>query len=350
LSSVYLALLARFVRRGQGREIWWLVPLMALWVNLHGGFLMGLVLIGLTIVGIPLDAWANGKKFSSAWQQVRTLSIMMVGCLLAVLLNPHGVRIYKFPFEIFMSPVQQQAIVDWFSPNFHQSEAVPLMLLLFLTIAALALSPKRVRMSQLLLLLSTLYFNLKSQRHVAIFALVATPMVADYLQSWITEKSHGKMFSVSPSDAAPKSRMPLLLAVLFLVPVVAFAAKLKATVFDEWRQEVLKVPLNAVAHIKEQKISGNTFTDPNIWGGLVIWATPSNRVYIDGRIDMYGDDFVKEYLNIIWGTADWREPFDRYGVRIVIVEPTSTLSRELGETNEWSRVFQDEMAVVFVRS
>ena len=104
-----------------------------------------------------------------------------------------------------------------------------------------------------------------------------------------------------------------------------------------------------MAYLKQANITGNTFTDPNIWGGYVIWAMPSNPVYIDGRIDMYGDDFVKEYLNIIWGGADWREPFNRYGVRIVIVAPNSVLSRELHETSEWSQVFSDDTAVVFVR-
>ncbi|HZI48042.1 MAG TPA: hypothetical protein VFD75_09635, partial [Pyrinomonadaceae bacterium] len=66
LSSVYLALLARYLKRGKGREIWWLVPLMALWVNLHGGFLIGLVLIGLTLVGLPLDAWLSRERLIAA--------------------------------------------------------------------------------------------------------------------------------------------------------------------------------------------------------------------------------------------------------------------------------------------
>jgi hypothetical protein len=349
LSSVYLALLARYVQRRAGREIWWLVPLMVFWVNLHGGFLIGLVLIGLTIVGIPLDTWANGERFSSSWPQLKTLSFVLVGCLLAVLLNPQGIWIYKFPFEVFLSPVQQQAIVDWFSPDFHQSEAVPLVLLIFLTIAALALSPKRVRLGELLLFISTLYMTLKSQRHMAILALVAAPLLADYLQNWITARSNGRMFSPTISASVPV-RKSIIFGMLFLLPLIAFTAKLKATVFNEWRQDLLEVPLAAVDHLKKANINGNTFTDPNIWGGYIIWALPSSRVYIDGRIDMYGDDFVKEYLNIIWGGADWREPFDRYSVRIVIIKPDSALSRELRETKEWSQVFEDDMAVVFVRS
>ena len=349
LSSIYLALLARYLRRGKGREIWWLVPLMALWVNLHGGFLIGLVLIGLTLAGLPLDAWLSRERLMAAWPRVRLLSLVLVGCLLAVLLNPQGIGIYKFPFEIFLSPVQQQAIVDWLSPDFHQGEAVPLMLLIFLTIGALSLSPRRVRPSELLFFIATLYMNLKSQRHVAIFALVAVPLLADYLQLWITERSKGRLFSIDATDSERGHRMALMLGVMFLIPLIAFAAKLKTRVFDDWRQDVMKVPLSAVAYLKDHQITGNTFTDPNIWGGYVIWALPKNPVYIDGRIDMYGDDFVKQYLNIIWNGADWREPFDRYGVRVVIIEPQSALSRELLASGQWSRVFEDDVAVVFVR-
>lgn len=140
LSSVYLALLGRYVRRGEGREIWWLVPLMVIWVNLHGGFLMGLVLIGLTIVGIPLDAWSNREKFNLSVPRLKTLFMVLIACMLTACLNPHGIWIYKFPFEIFLSPIQQQTVNDWLSPNFHQSEAVPLFMLILGTIAAFALA------------------------------------------------------------------------------------------------------------------------------------------------------------------------------------------------------------------
>lgn len=350
LSSIYLALLARYMKHGKSREIWWLVPLMAIWANLHGGFLIGLVLIGLTLVGAALDVWSKGEGLMSSWPQVRMLGLVLIGCLFAVVLNPHGIWIYKFPFEIFLSPVQQQAIVDWLSPDFHQSEAVPLMLLIFLTIGALSLSPKRVRPSELLVFIATLYMTLKSQRHVALFALVAVPLLADYLQIWITERSNGRLFSLAESDSERGNRMALVLGVMFLVPLIAFAAKLKARVFDEWRQEILKAPLSAVAYLKDHHITGNTFTDPNIWGGYVIWALPSNPVYIDGRIDMYGDEFVKEYLNIIWNGADWRGPFDRYGVRVVIIEPHSALSRELLASGQWTKVFEDDVALVLIRS
>ena len=349
LSSVYLALLARYVRRGQGHFIWWLVPLMAVWVNLHGGFLIGLVLIGLVMVGIPLDAWTGGETLKSTWLRLKPLTLVLLGCLFAVLLNPHGIWIYKFPFEIFLSPVQQQTVNDWLSPNFHRSEAVPLILLVFLTIGALSLSPKRVRLSDLVLFLATLYMTLKSQRHMAILALVAAPMMADYLQNWITAMSGGKLFAPESSTNLNLRRKTTFYGLLFLLPLFAFGWKLKTTVFSEPGQFAIDAPVKAVDYLAQNQITGNTFTDPNIWGGYLIWKMPSNPVYIDGRIDMYGDEFVKEYLNIILGYSDWREPFDRYGVRTVIVAPKSAVATTMRKSADWQQVYQDEMAVVFTR-
>jgi hypothetical protein len=347
LSSVYLALLGRYVRRGQGREIWWLVPLMVLWVNLHGGFLMGLVLIGLTIVGIPLDAWANREKLSSSLPQLKTLFMVLVACMLAACLNPHGIWIYKFPFEIFLSPIQQQTVNDWLSPNFHQSEAVPLFMLILGTIAAFALSPKRPKLSEVILFLATLYMTLKSQRHVAILALVAVPLMADYLQNWITARSDGKLFGpVAPNGG---NRRATIVTVLFLLPLVVFAWKLKTTVFEAPAQVAIDAPVKAVEYMQQNRIVGKTLTDPNIWGGYLIWKMPSNPVYIDGRIDMYGDEFVKEYLYITLGYIDWREPLDRYGVQIAIVAPKSVLATGMRNAPNWQQVYQDELAVVFTR-
>jgi hypothetical protein len=347
LSSVYLALLGRYVRRAEGREIWWLVPLMVLWVNLHGGFLMGLVLIGLTIVGIPLDAWANREKLSSSLPQLKTLFMVLVACMLAACLNPHGIWIYKFPFEIFLSPIQQQTVNDWLSPNFHQSEAVPLFMLILGTIAAFALSPKRPKLSEVILFLATLYMTLKSQRHVAILALVAVPLMADYLQNWITARSDGKLFGpVAPNGG---NRRATIVTVLFLLPLVVFAWKLKTTVFEAPAQVAIDAPVKAVEYMQQNRIVGKTLTDPNIWGGYLIWKMPSNPVYIDGRIDMYGDEFVKEYLYITLGYIDWREPLDRYGVQIAIVAPKSVLATGMRNAPNWQQVYQDELAVVFTR-
>src|SRR5215213_3476664 len=347
-AAIYLALLHRFVRERATRAIWWLVPLMIVWVNLHAGYLLGLVLIGAVIAGIVLDAWFAGEKLASHWPRLKTLALVFVACLVAVNLNPQGPRIFVFPFEFFLSPVQQDQVIDWLSPDFHQGELFPLLLLILLTIAALALSPKRVRPSELLLLLSTLYATLKSNRHIAIFALIAGPLLADYLQHWLETTQFARIFSES-SARGSSGRRQIIFNVILLVPLIACVIKLKSVIYSAGAQARVGVPRKAGAYRRESGMRGNTFTEPNIWGGYLIWETPSNPVYIDGRIDMYGDEFMREYLGIIRGITRWQEPFDKYRVQNAIVSPGSLLRLQLEQSPQWKQLYRDEMAVVFRR-
>ena len=344
LSSVYLLVLSRYARRGGGREIWWLVPLMILWVNLHGGFLIGLALIGLTIIGITLDALGFGQEDRSLWPQLRTLGLVLIGTGLAALVNPYGIRIYVETLRTLRSPIYQQVVVDWVSPDFHQPELLPLLLLMLLTITALAISPKKVRPSDLVLFLAMMYATLKTQRNLAILALVAVPMLADYFQKWLESTSFGNSFGQIRTSSANRSRA--IVSLLLLLGLLPFGAKLKSTVYATPTQQMADVPLNAVQYLKDKQITGNTFTNPNIWGGYLIWALPSNPVYIDGR-GVFPDNFVKEYVEIIQGTTDWRSPFARYDVNIVLIKPKSSLALQLAESVEWERIYNDEMSVVF---
>lgn len=346
-AGIYLALLHGFVRERRSKAIWWLVPLMVLWVNLHAGYLIGLVLIGVAIVGVVLDTWSAGEKLSSQWPQLKTLVLVFIACLLAVNINPQGPRIFVFPFEFFLSPIQQDWVIDWLSPDFHQKELLPLAALILLTIAALALSPKRVRPSELLLFLATLYATLKSNRHMAIFALVAGPLLAAYAQHWLATTRFGSLSSQTPAPA--NRRRELVMNLILLVPLIACVIKLKSVIYSTPTQDRVGVPLNAVRYLKENGITGNTFTDPNIWSGYLIWALPSNPVYIDGRIDMYGDQFVKNYIELTTGLADWKEPFDRYRVKAAIVSPKSVLRLQLQESPNWQQLYEDDMALVFQR-
>src|SRR5687767_374756 len=346
-SAAYLALLNGFHRSEKGRLIWLTVPLMAVWVNLHGGFLMGFVLLGLGIAGLLLDTFLEKQSIKGIWNRLRTLSLVIVSCAVAALLNPHGWRIYLFPFEIFLSPVQQQSVRDWLSPNFHQPELFPLAGLILLTIAILALSPKRPRPSEVLLFVVTLFATLKSNRHMALLALVAVPLVFRYLQHWVSFLASTVAFNERPR--ATFSRATVLVAIALLLPLLIFVPKLASEVYGPPKQNVVRVPIKAVEYMKQNGIGGPTFTESNMWGGYLIWAAPSNPVYIDGRIDMYGDQFVREFINICNGTVAWEEPFTRHQVKNAIVRPKSHLARSLQQSPEWQQLYEDEMTVVFSR-
>ena len=346
-TSIYLALLGRIARGIREHWIWLLVPLMTLWANLHGGFFIGMALIVLTAIGMMFDYWAGVlPEPASLRSRLRTLALVFVGCVLAGLVNPYGLKLYTAPITVLRSPIFQNLVTDWLSPDFHLPTHRPLLLLILMTIAVFALSPKRPKPSDVLLFLATLYATLKTQRNAVVFALVSAPMFANYFQSWFESTKFGKSFGAGRADSNP--RMALLFGIAFLVPLIPFAIKLKEKVYSTPTQESLRVPVKAVKYLKQNSIKGNTFTAPNVWGAYVLWSAPDNPVYIDGR-DVYPDTFWQEFVDITYGRVDWRPLFDRRGVQIAVVEPDSMLARQLGEAAAWERIYQDEMSVVFKR-
>jgi len=318
---------------------------MAVWVNLHAGYLIGLVLIVFSVFGIILDELSDGEKLSNAWNKVNRLGLVAIFVLLVVNLNPQGPRILLFPFEFFFSSIQQNTVNDWLSPNFHEPEMIPLALLIVFTVGAIALTPQRIKKSELVLFLATMYATLKSNRHVAIFALVAAPLLSDYLQHFLESTNLRHSFKREGAER----RVKPAIVVMLLLPLVLLGFRLRSQILVPPRQDRVGVPLKAVDYLRENQLTGNTFTDPNIWTGYLIWAAPMNPVYIDGRIDMYGDQFVKEYLDVTSGIADWRTESNRYQIRNVIISTRSLLRIQLQSSPEWKLVYQDEMALLFIR-
>jgi len=346
-ASIYLALLARFARGVKERWVWLLVPIMAVWANLHGGFFIGLALVGLTAVGMVFDYWAGAlEEPASLRSRLRLLAVVFLACVLAVLLNPYGIKLYTAPVAVLRSSIFQDLVVDWLSPDFHLPTARPLMLLILATTAVLALSPKRPKPSEILFFLATVYATLKTQRNAIILALVSAPLFANYFQICLDSTRFGKYFGAARTSA--NQRLAVLFTIGMLLPLAAFAIKLKSTVYSAPTQESLRVPVKAVEYLKQNGITGNTFTAPNVWGAYLLWAAPQNPVYIDGR-DVYPDTFVKEFVDILFGRVDWRGPFDQRGVKIVLIEPDTLLARELGESPAWEKIYQDNMSLMFRR-
>jgi hypothetical protein len=87
------------------------------------------------------------------------------------------------------------------------------------------------------------------------------------------------------------------------------------------------------------------------WGGYFIWKLhPEYHVYIDGRADLYGDAFLEE-LAITYhlkGNA-WRSPFEKWGIRTVILPPDAPLTTALRALPGWKTIYSDDQAVVLTR-
>ena len=119
-ASVFLSLLEDFQTDVKKRSIWWLVPLMALWVNVHAGFAVGIALILLVIIGMALPALGRRESFAALWRRLRSLCLVLVGCLGAVLLNPNGARINDT--RLRLSNLSDDAVIEEWRRQFSRAD------------------------------------------------------------------------------------------------------------------------------------------------------------------------------------------------------------------------------------
>jgi hypothetical protein len=350
------ALLLNRYRAGR-RWVLWLYPaLIALWVNLHSGFLVGLVLLGLVLAGEAAAHLLDRRAPETlTLRQIRGLALALGASTLAALLNPNGLRILTYPLETLGSGAMQRYIQEWASPDFHRPEYWPLALLFLGGAASLALSARRRSLTDVGLFYALALAALHAARHIPLYAVVATPIVTRYLVSspplTPPRLPGGRRHSLPRLCGGGLGWGPpwliLLNWTLVLFLVLGAGARVAWVLRDNQDIEAEHYPVAALAYLEANGLSGQRMYNSYNWGGYLLWR--GYPVFIDGRADVYGDAFMDEYVLAYQLRGDWRRPLERYGVGLILIESGASLEALLEESDEWTRVYRDELAVVFVR-
>lgn len=353
LASIFLSVLHDFQSNPARRSIWWLIPLLALWVNLHAGFAAGIALIVLMIAGLSLDGLiTNRDSVRVLWRRLRPLCLVLLGCVAAVPANPSGARMYLYPFETLTSQAMMKYIDEWHSPDFHELMFQPLALLILAVFAALALSRKRIALSSLLLLTATAFGALRSGRNVPFFVLVAMPIFAEHCWDWLTAQRWGQWLTAPEKrEVGANATLKIALNVLLLVaaPLVLAGMRVQRNIATQPAAEAREFPAAAVDYLRAHNSPQPIYNEYG-WGGYLIWKLyPDYRVYIDGRADVYGDAFIEEFLATEAGQSNWQTPLEKHGVRTVLIKPDTALASLLRQERGWQNVFEDRQSVIFVR-
>ena len=351
LTSVLLLILERSYKRPA--LLWWAPALMLLWVNLHAGYALGIALIALFLLGDALEAAlgvadAALKDDTARTLRFRTLALVIVGCAAVVMLNPYGTAMYTYPLQTLRSRAMQSYIGEWFSPDFHQLRYLPTLAMILATLVLPALSPRRLRPRELLLLSVATYAALRSLRHIPLYTLIAIPMLSATAQAWLQERANTKADPTKPTPmtAAKATLNALLLTgfLVFLVMRVGFVTQHQADM------EAREFPAAAVSFIAAHRPPAPMLNHYN-WGGYFIWKLyPNYRVYIDGRADLYGDTFMNNLAAVYYLKGDaWQSDFTRWGIRTVALPPDAPLATALRALPEWETIYSDKQAIVLSR-
>lgn len=324
----------------------WLLPFVfVLWVNLHGGYIAGFMLLGAFIAGESVSNLLHltGPEIVS-WRRLRKVFIVAALSGMVLLINPYTVEALRLPFQTVNIGVLQDFIQEWASPNFHEVSQQPMVWMLLLTIGAIGFSRRRLDMTDAITLVVFAYITFLAQRNLALFALVCAPVLSRHVNA-IVERSRWNQRRVAKGA-------PLLNAVLLGVIVLAVVLRTIVTLGPtaQAQAEAKVLPVGAANWIAQHRPGGPLFNSYN-WGGYLLWRLGEEYpVYVDGRTDVYDDRFLRNFLAITQaGPESDRQLWDT-GARIVMIEGGSLLDNFLARNARWREAYRDDLAVVYLRA
>jgi hypothetical protein len=365
-AAVFCWVLNRVEKRASHDRLLLLLPaLMVLWVNLHGGFFVGIILLISYAMGAAGEELAHGTR-RSAWIRAQKYLLAAGACGIASLVNPYGYRLHEHIARYLGSSFYFERISEFQSIDFHTFTAAYFETLLVLATAAAVWHLGTGRLIPVLLLLSWSHLALFSVRNIPIFAVVSAPGIGLAMRDWLRlvdsrwpldwrGKLSAGLAEVETglgviASARNRSRWHLApcVAVLALGWFVSHPGRIRALRADFDRS---RFPTDAASFLSLNDSAPNLRLYASWqWGGYLIYRLwPSVPVFDDGRTDFYGPPFVLEGLRVWEVRPDWAEILTRYRVNAALVPVDSALGTVLRERADWKLVYADRVALVFVK-
>ncbi len=346
-------------------QIYWLPMLMILWVNLHGGFVLGFMLLGIYLIAAAVAFfWRKQREHAAAW--LKQLGLVTLLTAAASFVNPYGYHLHVHVFRYLTDRFLMDRITEFASPDFHAVPQQCFAILLLITILAIATARRKPSLVHVLVLLLAAYSGFYATRSLPTSSLLMVLIIAPMLSQTIAGAAEDAAiaswlrrfffwldsFSARMSNMETQFRGHLWLMVVFVLGIVACAnhgrvgsAQFLNAYFDDKR-----FPVESAEYIAAHEIHDPIFS-LDYWGGYLIYRLyPETKVVLDDRHDLYGDQFFEEYLKVVWVQPGWEKVLNDRRVDWVLVPPQSTLANMLRITSAWTVQHEDKTAVLFRRT
>jgi hypothetical protein len=315
---------------------WFLLPLMTLWANLHGGFVLGLALIG----PIGLEAIWNAEP-RRRLQLIMRWALFGLAAVAASCVTPYGWNSLLGATKILSLGKLLSLIGEWKPADFSGFSFFEVTLLGLIGVTfyrQLTLSVPRI-----LLLLGLIWMALTHVRNIEVFAFIAPLVLAKPIaEQWGAAPPVESRFEMV--RAAP------VVTILAVIAVVIGAWVTTTTFVAQHSYGFLAsfTPVAAVDVLQQRQARRVFSTAP--FGGYMV--SRDMKVFIDGRAELYGEQFVLDYYDAL----DARDVgqllalLDRYQIDATLLSATSPAGYALDHLKGWKRLYKDDVAVIHVRS
>ena len=353
LTCLLLFLVERHLERG-GRAIWLLVPIFLVWSNLHSGFIIGAAFLGV-IVFVELALAAVGRSHVAP-ARLRTLVYVLLACAVVVVINPNGPGIYLYPFETQGSAAQQSLILEWHSPDFHDT-AVRAFEVMLLSLAVMIAITRRVRPRDAVLVLGTTAMALQSVRHVALFVAAVTPVwieQADVVGRRVFPHVVARMersaaASLAHRAVARRNAFAVVLVVVALSSLVFVQLAAAAAVRPESLTYARMYPVCAARYLEQAPPGLRVFNQYGEGGYLTRTIVPhGDRIFIFGDAALMGDDLLRTYGDVETVRPRWERILRDSRTDLVLFDQGTPLSHVLAASPRWVEVYSDPYSVIYV--
>jgi hypothetical protein len=352
--SAYLCLLLNYKYLGSSKRFWLLPATMVLWVNLHGAFLVGIALLLMFLAAEWTMHFYASKNNRTVRNDLTRLSVFVVITCLATLINPQFFHIWTYPFQLVSMEVAKGAVSEWQSPNFHLLFYKIHLTLIIGIFLSFIYSRKKPDLTELFVSLFFISAGLVSQRHLPLTSFVLLGFFgAMYghiqipFKLSISQKYHSAITHTAKSEVNPFFASFINLGLFFIVVALAGFGVISQEKSEETSG---MIPVGAANYVKENNISGNMFNDYNFGGYLIYKLTPTQKVFIDGRADLYGDKFISDYLDIYSGKVGWKEKFEKFSIDYVICDKNAALRQLLLAEGSFKEGYSDKFHSVLLRN
>jgi hypothetical protein len=325
VSFLCMAIFSRILvedRMRPTRRVWLLVPTMVLWANSHILFPFGLLLLA-------FHAATRG----------RSRIALLAAVTAASLVTPYGWHLWGLAMTIGRQPVALSLISEFQSPSLHDVGGLAFTLFFFATAIALILSPAPKPAEDLLRVFVFALLGYGMARNAPFFAIVTAPVLAGHVEALLPGR---------PAPYRSTHERVAFHALLLGAGAIALAAHTSA-LFRPGAAVAHIFPTEAVRFLESQPPLGRLFNDFD-WGGYLIGHLyPRYQVSMDGRTQVYGEETLRQYKNLVSLAPNWRTYLDRCDPDVILWSKQSALSQLLLLLPEWDRRYEDDLAIIFVR-
>jgi hypothetical protein len=279
---------------------------------------------------------------------VRLLGTALL-CGIATLVNPYGWRLHQHVISVLRNSYVMDHVAEFRSFDFHSAGAFNVELFLFVAIFSIALLLKQKAYAPAILGVAALHMSLFSARHFPVAALLLLPVAAGVFTRELkaTRRLAGLLDYADRLRAIDRRVLGTVPLALVLIATVGGLKAVAGAGNIEFDAQVY--PVDAAKFLERNNLEARVFASDQ-WGGYLIYRFAGRRrVFIDGRGDFYGQDFLRTYAEVADVQPTWNKVLKQYGVGLVLLPRDCALASMMQSSADWKRAYSDAVASIFER-